>query len=521
MSSERSSAAPPQPDAEPTYSGVRLALMTFALILAPLVQVFDTSVVSIALTQMQGSLSATQDQVAWVLTSYLIAITITTPLWGALGGRFGRKPLLLISIAGFTVFSLLAGSSQSLEEVLVHRFFQGVFGAALIPLALSSLLSIYKREDFSVAMGWWGVGIMFGPVFGPTLGGYISEYYSWRWAFYLNLPLGLLAFSMVAVLIPRPGQRTGRPFNYIGFILLAIAVGTLQFVLDRGNRMDWFDSPTIIVLSLISFSALWLFIINSFVAKTPFIDPGLFLDRNYLAGTVLRVLFGAVLFGSLVLLPPFLQKQGGYSLIDSAWILAPRGLGSMVGAMFIGRLVKYIDPRKVMASGMLLTAYTMYALSTFTNDIDMTTVVIICFFQGLAFSAFVIPVNTVAFSTLPPERRDLGTSFYSLLNNIGRNLGIALLVTYFTYQAQSSRSVLREHISPYADAARHGLYPDAWSLDGEASIAVLNRMLGQQSELLAYIGDFRMLALAIILCIPVVLIMNNPHNSQVRATRAT
>lgn len=509
MSGAAAAGAGSQP--EPTYGGARLVLMTFALILAPLVQVFDTSVVSIALTQMQGSLSATQDQIAWVLTSYLIAITIATPLWGALGGRFGRKPLLLISIAGFTVFSLFAGSSQSLEEVLVHRFFQGVFGAALIPLALSSLLAIYKREDFSIAMGWWGVGIMFGPVFGPTLGGYIAEYYSWRWAFYLNLPLGALAFTMVALLVPRPGNRTNRPFNYFGFLMLAITVGCLQFILDRGNRMDWFDSPTIITLSLISAAALWLFLVNSWTSKTPFIDPGLFLDHNYLAGTVLRVLFGAVLFGSLVLLPPFLQKQGGYSLIDSAWILAPRGLGSMLGSMFVGRLIQHIDPRKMMGCGMVLTAYTMYALSTFTSDIDLVAVTIICFFQGLAFSMFVIPVNTVAFSTLSPERRDLGTSFYALLNNIGRNLGIALLVTYFTYQAQASRSVLRDNINPFSDAFRHGLVPDAWSATNPAGLSALNRVMTREAELIAYVSDFRVLAVAILVCLPVVFIMNNPH----------
>lgn len=508
------STADKSPDAgttEPVYSGARLALMTFALILAPLVQVFDTSVVSIALTQMQGSLSATQDQIAWVLTSYLIAITITTPLWGALGGRFGRKPLLLVSIAGFTLFSLLAGASQSLEEVLVHRFFQGVFGSALIPLALSSLLSIYSREDFSIAMGWWGVGIMFGPVFGPTLGGYIAEYFSWRWAFYLNLPLGILAFTMVALLIPRPGVRSSRPFNYFGFIMLAVAVGALQFILDRGNRMDWFNSPTIITLSLVSAAAFWLFLVNSWTSKTPFIDPGLFLDHNYLAGTVLRVLFGAVLFGSLVLLPPFLQKQGGYSLIDSAWILAPRGLGSMLGSMFVGRLIQHMDPRKMMAAGMALTAYTMYALSNFTSDIDLVAVTVICFFQGLAFSMFVIPVNTVAFSTLSPDRRDLGTSFYSLLNNIGRNLGIAVLVTYFTYQAQASRTVLRDSINPFNDAVRHGLVPDAWAALNPAGLSVINRVMVREAELIAYITDFRILALLIVVCMPVVFIMTNPH----------
>ena len=506
-----------QKEAESTYRGFRRFLMTIALILAPLVQVFDTSVVSIALVQMQGSLSATQDQIAWVLTSYLVAITVATPLWGALGATVGRKRLLLVSIAGFVMFSLLAGSSTSLSEVLFHRFFQGLFGAALIPLALSSLLSIYPREQTSIAMSYWGVGIMFGPVFGPTLGGYISEFYSWRWAFYLNLPIGILAFVMVALLIPRPGVRKARRFNYSGFLALAVAVGTLQFILDRGNRLDWFDSPLIVMLSLVSLSAFWLFLVNSYFSKTPFIDPGLFLDRNYLAGTVLRVLFGAVLFGSLVLIPPFLQKQGGYSLIDSAWILAPRGLGSMFGAMWVGRLITFVDPRKVMAAGMAITAYTMYLFSTFTNDIDLTTVTIICFVQGLAFSCFVIPVNTVAFSTLSNERRDLGTSFYSLLNNIGRSLGIALLVTYFAYQAQAQRAILRENVTLFTEPGRHGLMPDAWALDTPSGLMALNRLVNNHAELIAYIIDFRALAAVIVCCIPVILIMNNPHRKAASA----
>ncbi|MGI9421873.1 MAG: DHA2 family efflux MFS transporter permease subunit, partial [Hyphomicrobiaceae bacterium] len=284
-------------------SGFRLALITVALILAPLIQVFDTSILSIALIQMQGSLSATQDQIAWVLTSYLIAVAVATPLWGALGQTFGRKPLLLLSIAGFMLFSVFAANSTTLEEILVHRFMQGLFGASLIPLALSSLLAIYRREDIGIAMGWWGVGIMFGPVFGPTIGGYLVEYSNWRWAFYLNIPVCIAAFVMIALLVPRAGNRQPRKFNYYGFILLAIAVGCLQFILDRGQRLEWFHSPLIVTLSLISLSALWMFVVDSLTSKTPFIDPAIFADRNYVSGVVLRILFGLMLFGSLVLVP--------------------------------------------------------------------------------------------------------------------------------------------------------------------------------------------------------------------------
>lgn len=491
-------------------TGIRLTLITIALLLAPLIQVFDTSILSIALRQMQGSLSATQDQIAWVLTSYLIAVAVTTPLWGALGQTYGRKPLLLISIAGFLVFSLFAARSTTLEEILVHRFMQGLFGAALIPLALSSLLSNYSRENISIAMGWWGIGIMFGPVFGPTIGGYIVEYYDWRWAFYINVPVCIAAFAMILFLVPRSTNRQPRKFNYYGFILLAITVASLQFVLDRGQRLDWFASPTIIALCLISAAALWMFVINSLTSPTPFLDPAIFADKNYLSGIVLRVLFGLMLFGSLVLVPPFLQSQGGYSLLDSGIIMAPRGAGTMVAAMFIGRMIKVVDPRRVILVGMLITTYTMWEFSLFTSDVDWTWVVVINFIQGVSFACFVIPVNTVAFSTLPENKRDVGTSFYALLNNIGRSIGIAVLAGYLAGQSQAAQAVLSSHVSPFNDYVRHFGLPDVLDADRLEGLAALNRMVIRQAELIAYIDDFRLLAVLILCCVPVVLMMGRP-----------
>lgn len=501
-------AAAPAPAQQP--KGFRLALITIALLLAPLIQVFDTSVLSIALVQMQGSLSATQDQIAWVLTSYLIAVAVMTPLWGALGAMYGRKPVLLITIAGFLFFSIFAGMSSTLEEMLIYRFLQGVFGAALIPVALSSLLAVYPREDISVAMGWWGIGIMFGPVFGPTIGGYLTEYFNWRWAFYMNVPICIIAFFMILVLVPRPGNRPQRKFNYFGFLMLALTVGTAQFVLDRGQRLDWFASPLIIVLCLVSASALWLFVVNSLTSKSPFLDPLIFADKNYLSGIVLRVLFGLMLFGSLVLVPPFLQNQGGYSLLDSGWIMAPRGFGTMVAAMFVGRMIKVIDPRRVIVCGMLLTAYTMWEFSRFTDDIDLTWVIFINFLQGISFACFVVPVNSVAFSTLPDAQRDAGTSFYALLNNIGRSIGIAVLASFLASQTQSAKSQLTSQLTPFNDFIRHIGLPDRYDPGELSGLAALNRLVSHQAELIAYISDFRLLAIVIICCIPVVFMMNKP-----------
>ncbi|MEM8743423.1 MAG: DHA2 family efflux MFS transporter permease subunit [Pseudomonadota bacterium] len=507
------SAAAATADAEYKPTGLRLKLITVSLILAPLIQVFDTSLIAVALTHMQGSLSATQDQVAWVLTSYLIALAVMTPFWGAISSRFGRKPLLLISTAGFVGFSLLCGISDTLTEILIYRFIQGMFGAALIPLSQSALLSVYRREDFGVAMGWWGVGIMFGPVFGPTLGAYITEYFSWRWAFYLNLPIGLLAFTMVAILVPRAQKRIPRQFNYFGFVMLAIAIGSVQFILDRGERLDWYDSPTIIILSLIAAASFWVFLINSLTSKIPFVEPAIFRDKNYVSGIVLRVLFGVVLFGSVVLLPPFLQNQGGYPIIDSGIILAARGGGAMASALFVGYLLKFVDPRKVIFVGMLIAAVTMWQFSNFTQDIEIVSVMVVSFIQGISFSCFVIPVNTAAFSSISPEHRDAGTSFYSLLNNMGRSLGIALFVSYLARQTQANHALLGEKVTQFNDAVRHRELPEVWDLETVEGLSAIRRVVNQQAELIAYIDDFRLLAIVIVICMPVLLIMRNPHKT--------
>ena len=499
--------------ATPPIAGLRLQLVTLALILAPLVQVFDTTIVSIALRQMQGALSATQDQIAWVLTSYLLTVTVMTPLWGALGGIFGRKPLLLIAILGFTICAVLCGQSHSLEEVLAWRALQGFFGAALLPLAMSSLLAVYPREQFGTAMAWWGVGVMFGPVFGPTIGGYVTEYADWRWAFFLNLPVGILAFVMVALMVPRAGNRPRRPFNYFGFVTLGIAIACIQFILDRGQRLDWLDSGLVVGLALIGFAALWLFTVNSLTARTPFIDPVIFRDRNYLAGTLLRTMFGVLLFGSMILLPPFLQEMAGYTVLDAGFLMAPRGLGTMIGSMFLGRLVAGLDPRKVIGAAMVVIAVTMWELSTFTEDVERWHVSVNGFIQGLGLAGFTVPLNAVAFSTLPDEQRDAGTSFYSLLNNIGRSLGIAIFSTYLAWASQTGRAMLNEHISPLNGTLRHLNLPDAWSLVDLVGLANLERLVARQGKLLAYVADFQLLAVSIAVCIPVLFLMNDPRKT--------
>ncbi len=498
----------------PAYGGVRLLLITVALILGPLVQVFDTATVSIALRHMQGELSATQDQIAWVITTYLITLTVFTPVWGVLGGMFGRKRLILICICGFTSSAMLAGMSTSLTEILIWRAVQGFFGSALLPLGMSSLLTIYPREKLGIAMAWWGVGMMFGPVFGPTIGGYVTEYLTWRWAFYINLPIGIVAFLMTAFLVPRTGVRTFRKFNYYGFLTLGIAIACLQFILDRGERYDWFDSPMMVALALVGFASLWLFIVNVFTTSTPFIEPALFKDRDYLAGTVLRTLFGVLIFGSLVIMPPFVQDIGGYPPLLSGYAMAPRGAGTMLASFLVGYLLPYMDPRKLIFAAMLTMAATMWQLSTFTEDIDMTAFVINNFIQGLAFGAFMVPLNSVAFVTLKPELRDAGTSFYSLVNNIGRSLGVALFSSYLVRSSQSYHETLAQYIRPDNDVMRHITLPAPWSLTDPVGLAAIERTVTQQAKLLAYIADYQLITAVILICMPALLFMKNPNKKK-------
>ncbi len=278
-----------------------------------------------------------------------------------------------------------------------------------------------------------------------------------------------------------------------------------------GSGSTGSKSWTIVVVTLVGASAFWLFVVNSLASATPFIDPAIFRDRNYLGGTVLRTLFGVLLFGSLVLLPPFVQEIGGYTVMDSGLILAPRGAGTMMASFLTGYFIKKIDPRKVIALAMATIAITMWQISTFTEDIDRTTLVINNFIQGLAFGTFMVPLNAVAFTTMPAEQRDAGTAFYSLLNNIGRGFGVALFSTYLAYANQRFHAGLTEHISPAVETLRHVPLPPQWSLTDPAGIAALERTLAKQAKLLAYIADFQLLAILIAACIPVLLFMNNPH----------
>jgi DHA2 family multidrug resistance protein len=484
-------------------------LLTFAITLGPLMQVLDSSIMSVALRHMQGTLSAAQDQIAWVLTSYLVAVAIMTPLSGVLSSKFGRKRVFLVSIAGFIIASMLSGMSDSLTEILIYRFIQGFFGAALVPVSQSMMLDIYPREDFGVAMAWWGVGIMFGPVFGPTLGGYITEYYSWRWVFYLNLPVGVLAFMMISILAPET-RDSDRPFGYLGFLALALGMVCLQLMLDRGERLDWFTSTEIVILAALAGLGFYWFAINTATSRRPFIDAAVLRDKNFVLGLLIKALFGAVLIGMLALIPPFLQNLAGYPVITTGLVMAPRGIATMAAALIAGRLVKRIDPRHLIAFGMVVTALTTWQMSTFTPDVGPAEVFTVNFIQGIGFGFFFVPLSTVTFSTLAQSHRNVGTSFYALSSNVGKGIGVSILVAYLVRNSQANHSALVEYATPFNQALGHVPLPETWSFIHPQGLAAFNAVIAKQASLIAYVNDFRALALVILISAPLVYLMNNP-----------
>jgi len=492
-------------------SSLRLGVMTFTLVIPAMMQVLDSAVMSVALTQMQGTLQAAQDQVAWVLTSYLIAVALLTPLWGALAARLGRKPLFLFAIFGFTVFSILSGMSDSLTEICVMRFIQGLFGAALVPFSQSSLYSLYNKEYHGIAMSWWGVGIMVGPVLGPTLGGYITELYNWRFVFFLNLPIGALAFFLIWALMPRPGGDKGRKFSYLGYATLVLAVASMQFILDRGERLDWFSSPMLMVLAGCGIALLWVFLVDSFTSPTPFVDPSILKNRNFVCGLGLRVVFGILLFGSLVLVPPFLQKIGGYPILDSGLILAPRGLATMVASLIAGRMVGKVDPRKMIAFGMSCGLGSLWLMSYMNADSSREMLTALIMMQGFGFAFFFVPLSVVSFSDMTSRQRDTGTSFFALTGNIGRSVGIAMVAGFLAQNSQVNRAILNEYISPFNPVLGHIVLPDKWSMSDVAGLASLDQVLTRQAEIISYSNDFRLLAVIVLCFMPLLLLLRNPN----------
>ncbi len=497
-------AYPAAPDrAVPKALGITLVVM-----LATFMQVLDSTIANVALPHMQASLGAAADTVTWVLTSYIVASAIATPLTGWLGGKFGRKPLFLASVAGFVGASMLCGLAQSLEQMVVFRMLQGGFGAFLVPLGQAFLLDAYPKAQHGKAMALWGVGVMVGPIMGPVLGGWLTDSFDWRWVFYVNVPFGLLALFGAWAYLP-DSENVRRRFDLFGFAMLSIGVAALQLMLDRGQQLDWFASWEVRVEALTAAAALWMFAVHIFTGRETILDKRMLADRNAATGFVLITLVGALMVSTTALMPPMLERLFGYPVVTTGLVMAPRGLGTMAGMLLMGRIIGKFDPRRIMAVGLLLTATSLWMMSGFSPQMGMQPVIVSGLVQGLGLGCLFVPLNTIAFSTLAPALRTDAASFYTLLRNLGASIGVSATIGVFARQTQVSHADIGSALTPFTlpvdPALAQGL-----GATGDTIMAYMDGMVNLQAAMIGYIDVYRLLMWVTLASLPLLLLMRAP-----------
>jgi DHA2 family multidrug resistance protein len=473
-------------------------------------QALDTTIANVALPYMQGSVSASQDQIAWVLTSYIVAAAIMTPPTGYLAGRFGLKRLFLFSVAGFTVASMLCGMAQSLVEIVLFRVLQGMFGAALVPLSQTVLLNINPKERQGSAMALWGVAVMAGPVLGPVLGGWLTEAYSWRYVFYINLPIGVLAFLGMSTFLSETARDATAKLDWFGFGTLSLAIGALQVLLDRGEELDWFSSREIAVEAVIGASALYLFLVHTFTAREPFVRPSLFRDRNFAAGTLFIAIVGLTYYASLALQPPFLQNLMNYPIVSAGIVMGPRGVGTMGAMLIVGRLTGRLDTRLLLGTGLGLTAWSFYAMTGWTPDISQTTIIVVGVIQGIGLGFIFVPLSVVTLSTLPATARAEGAGLYSLSRNIGSSVGISVVNSLLTRNTQVNHADIAQHVTAVNRMFEDPMIARFWNPLTAAGRAALDAVVTQQAQIIAYIDDYKLLMIATLAVLPLLIVFKKP-----------
>ncbi|MGE3364377.1 MAG: DHA2 family efflux MFS transporter permease subunit [Rhizobiaceae bacterium] len=493
------------------------SLITVSIMLATIMQVLDTTIANVALPTMTGDLGASRDTIIWVLTSYIVAAAIMTPVTGWLADRFGRRELFLISIAGFTVTSMLCGVAWNLEEMVLFRVLQGLFGAAIVPLAQTFLLDINPREKHGQAMAIYGAGIMVGPIVGPTLGGWLTEVVNWRWVFFINLPVGILAFLGAAAYLPKVPKRL-RGFDFFGFAMLSLGVGSLQLMLDRGAEVDWFSSVEIWLELGLAITGFWVFIIHLVTNRDTFIDPKIFADRNFATGLVFIFVVGVILLSSMALLPPMLSQLFNHSTTLTGLVMAPRGVGTMISMILVGRLVQKFDARLLVVTGLLLTAWSLHMMTEFSPQMDDHLIIWSGVVQGLGLGLVFVPLNTVAFATLDMRYRTDGAALFSLVRNIGSSIGISIVTVLLTRNIQINRAELSTAVSPF-NPNLLSLSPGAVSGDLTA-LSQLDGLVNSQAAMIAYIDDFKLMMLVTLAAIPLALLLRKPRAATGRVAPA-
>jgi DHA2 family multidrug resistance protein len=484
--------------------------ITACVILATLMQALDTTIANVALPYMQGSVSASQDEIAWVLTSYIVAAAIMTPPTGYLTNRFGLKRLFLISVAGFTFSSVLCGLAQSLVQIVLFRILQGLFGAALVPLSQTVLMNINSKERQGSAIALWGVAVMAGPVLGPVLGGWLTEAYSWRFVFYINVPVGIVAFFGMTTFLPDTARNAAAKLDWFSFGTLSLAIAAMQVLVDRGEELDWFGSGEIVAEAIIAASAFYLFLVHTFTAREPFVRPSLFRDRNFTAGVLFISIIGLTYYASLALQPPYLQNLMNYPIVSAGLVLGPRGVGTMASMLIVGKLIGPVDTRYLLALGLGLTAWSFQVMTGWTPDVSRMTIVAVGIIQGIGLGFIFVPLSVVTLSTLAPELRAEGAGLYSLSRNIGSSIGISVVNSLLTRNTQVNHAEIARNVTSVNRAFEDLGITQFWDPVSATGRTALDAVITQQAQIIAYMDDYKLLMIATLAAIPLLIIFQKP-----------
>jgi MFS transporter, DHA2 family, multidrug resistance protein len=496
----------PSPSAVP---GLRRNMVTICAMTATIMQALDTTIANVALPYMQGTLSASQDQINWVLTSYIVAAAIMTAPVGWIANRFGRKRIFIVCSAGFTIASVLCGLAQDINQMVLFRLLQGVFGAALVPLSQAVMLDSYTLQERAKAMSIWGMGVMMGPIMGPSLGAWLTETYSWHWVFFVNLPFGIITVLGLVIFMDETKKDLNLRFDWFGFAALAVGIGSLQVALDRGEQLGWLESNEIIAEFIISAVGFYYFFAHSFTTEKPFIQFAIFKDKNFVGGCVFMAVMGLVLFSTMALSSPYLQNVIGYPIITAGLLLASRGCGTFVAMMLVGRMMRFIEARTLIISGLSLTCLSLFYMTRWTDQTGVTEIVTLSIIQGFGFGLVFVPLSTVAFLTLPNHLRTDGTSMLTLLRNVASSIGISIVIAQLTEGSRRVYAVLSQHVTPFNHAMQMPDVRGMIDMTTDAGRAMADVMVSLQAQIIAFSLDYQLVMLFTLCTIPLAIIIGS------------
>ena len=508
-------AAAPPPGADVAALPVRnTMLVVIGVMTASLLQILDTTIANVAIPHMQAALGATPDEISWVLTSYIVASAVAMPVTGWLADRIGSRRLFILSTAGFVLASMLCGMAQNITQMVLFRAVQGAAGAFIMPLSQAAMLDINRPSRQAQMMAVWGMGIVTGPIMGPIVGGWLTDNLNWRWVFYVNVPLGVLALTILIAELPsRP--VTKRRFDMFGFSMIAIAITALQLLLDRGNHLDWFASTEIWIYSIAIISAVWIGAIHFLTSSHQTLFSGaVFANRNFLVALFSMIVIGLVMYASMALMPSMLQRLFGYSVIGTGWAMMPRGLGTLVSMQISGMLARRgLDARFVIVFGFLLTVLSFWQMSGWSLEVDQWHILTTGFLQGFGVGLVFIPLNTSAFATLSPALRTEGSSLLNLSRSLGASIGISITTALLSRNLQSSHSDLAGHVTASMTTLVDFSTIDRLQGLGTAALSMIDSEINRQAAMIAYVDNFYLMMWLTLAALPMVLL--------IRGTRVT